>query len=107
MVKLLHPKYGLCLIFLIFFCVIKKTENFQLRDLSVGEADGGVGLKPTPAAKSKFSFRKLETKKVINFDDNDEDESDLDFKFEKVRNPTFEVKKRNLRPSVLSREKNK
>lgn len=103
MVKFLHPKYGLCLVFLIFFCAIKNSETFQLRDLSVsgGEEPSGVSGKTPPAAGHKFAFRKLETKKEIDFDDNDE--TDIDFKFEKVRKPTFEVTKRNLRPSVLKK----
>lgn len=103
MVKLLHPKYGLCLVLLIFVCAINKSETFQLRDLSAsgGEEANTVSVKTPPAAGHKFAFRKLETKKAINFDDNDE--TDIDAKFEKVRKPTFEVTKRNLRPSVLKR----
>lgn len=118
-------KFDIKLIFLsIFFLLaiaIKKSENFQLRDPSdgVGSVELGssrnVFIKHTPSG-SKYTFRKLEklvsltdeTDSENDDEDDDDSEENSEIKFEKVRKPTFEVKKRtNLRPSKLAQFREK
>lgn len=121
MSKFFDPKVIFIAIFLLLSIAIEKSENFQLRDFNDGVSDSaGVGkavLSGKVKTKVRFPFRKLE--KVENDedddddddeqsgesnDDNDDSEEDTsNYKFAKVRKPTFEVKKRsNLRRSKLA-----
>lgn len=115
--------FDLKVIFLSFFLLltiaIKNSENFQLRDFNdgVSESSNGRAVSGKQSTKVRYSFRKLEKVESSiednnDFDDDDDDEDDNDdqndsqednYKFDKVRKPTFEVKKRtNLRHSKLA-----
>lgn len=112
--KLFDFKLIFIAIFLLLTIAIKNSENFQLRDLNDGgsETNIGKGVSGKSTTKVRYPFRKLERSIEVDDDDDDDDdedddndseEDDADYKFAKVRKPSFEVKKRtNLRYSKLA-----
>lgn len=114
MSKILDLKVIFLAIFLLLSIAIKNSENFQLRDFNDGVGvSPGVGkavLSGKVTTKIRFPFRKLEKVEDDDDDDdgdddddNDSEEDAKDYKFAKVRKPTFEVKKRsNFRRSKLA-----
>jgi hypothetical protein len=108
MCKILHPKFALIVILFFLSLVIKNCENFQLKDLGKPSEDDGPLDKPASTLGQKFHFRRLEAKQIKfeipddDEDDNNSNEENDNFVFQKVRKPSFEVKKRNLRPSKIA-----
>jgi Nose resistant-to-fluoxetine protein, N-terminal domain len=114
--KLFDLKFIFIAIFLLFAIAIKNSENFQLRDFDdgVSATSKSKAVSGKHSTKIRYPFRKLEKasiEEIDNDNDSEEDEADendseedtTDYKFAKVRKPTFEVKKRtNLRFSKLA-----
>ena len=110
-------KFIFIAVFLLLTIAIKNSENFQLRDFDdgVSESSSSKTVSAKQSTKVRFPFRKLEKleesaeeldededESSID-DDNDSEEDTTDYRFTKVRKPTFEVKKRtNMRYSKLA-----
>ena len=120
MKKLFDLKFIFIVVFLLLTIAIKNSENFQLRDFDdgVSESSSSKAVRSKQSTKIRFPFRKLEkleeSAEELDDDDDDEDEEDdddeknseedtTDYRFTKVRKPTFELKKpTNMRNSKLA-----